>query len=1067
MIPALGVEIAVRLDALSATLSLLVTGVGALVVLYCARYFTPSSSGLGRFAGILVAFAGAMLALVWADDVVVLYVCWELTTVFSFLLVGQDAHKRASRAAAMQALLVTAAGGLTMLVGLVTLAEAAGTYRLSGIVAAAPGLSGAAVTAGVVCVLVGAVSKSALVPFHFWLPSAMAAPTPVSAFLHAAAMVKAGVYLVLRLAPGFADVGAWRPMIAVLGAATMLLGGVVAARQHDLKLLLAHGTVSQLGFMILLAGAGTRDAALAAVGLVVAHALFKSTLFLTVGVIDRCAGTRDLRELSGLWRRVPVLAVAGTLAAASMAGLPPLLGFVTKEGAFEAFLHDSYGAWDDTLLAVAVLGSVLTVAYSTRFVLGAFTAAFTERAGTQWIRPGPLFVASPVLLGLACLAAGPAAALLAPLLVRYADTLAPSYPVLFDFSLLPGNALALGLSLLAVVLGVLAALPRVAARAVAARRPLAAIRSEVTWRALVHALETGALRVTAQTQRGSLAVVVCTVLGVLLAGPGVALVATGALGGIRVDRVADSPAQLVAAVLAVVSTAAAALARRRLSAVLLVGGLGYAVAVIFALAGAPRRRPDPGPRRDHDARRGRPGPAAPAADHHRAPLAAAPAGPARDRRADRGAHRAARRHRARRPDAARGVAGVPVAGLRLRRGPERRQRDPGRHPRLGHHRRALRPAGRRDRRREPGLPRPSHRHPARRCAEGAAAGPGRTTRPCHRAGLGLAARPDPGAPRPPPLARAGSAERTLLLEVVDPPRLPDDHGGLGVLPVRRAQRARRRVRGRAARRARAGGALRGRRALRARRGGAGRGGHAARRGPAVRRCQRPRRAGARRRGAADGRARARRPRPRSRQARDLAAVRRRRLPHRRRARAGHPAQPRRRARPARDRGPPRPPSRPGRRARDHLLAAAGADRAALHRGHLPAARPQPHPRAARRARARQRHEPAGDLRGRPARGGGARRARAGVRDERRARAGPRPHRDRHHPRRRGVPARDHPPLLDARPRGRPHRGHRGPVGAPPPGDRGARRRGRARHHRLRADLGHRRRPGRAERTASW
>ena len=586
-IPALGVEIAVRLDALSATLSLLVTGVGALVVLYCARYFTPSSSGLGRFAGVLVAFAGAMLALVWADDVVVLYVCWELTTIFSFLLVGQDAHKRASRAAAMQALLVTAAGGLTMLVGLVILAEAAGTYRLSGVVAAGPQLHGAAVTAGVVCVLVGALSKSALIPFHFWLPSAMAAPTPVSAFLHAAAMVKAGVYLVLRLAPGFADTAAWRPLIAVLAGLTMLLGGVVAARQHDLKLLLAHGTVSQLGFMLLLAGAGTRDGALAALGLVVAHALFKSTLFLTVGVIDRCAGTRDLRELSGLGRRVPVLAVAGTLAAASMAGIPPLLGFVTKEGAFEAFLHDSYGAWDDTLLAVVVLGSVLTVAYSTRFVLGAFTTAFTERAGTQWIRPGPLFVASPVLLGVACLAAGPGAALLAPLLVRYADTLPPSYPVLFDFSLLPGNALALGLSVLAIVLGVLVALPRVAARTVAARRPLAAIRSEITWRALVHTLETGALRVTAQTQRGSLAVVVCTVLGVLLAGPGVALVATGALGGIRVDRVADSPAQLVAAVLAVVSTAAAALARRRLSAVLLVGGLGYAVAVIFALAGAP------------------------------------------------------------------------------------------------------------------------------------------------------------------------------------------------------------------------------------------------------------------------------------------------------------------------------------------------------------------------------------------------------------------------------------------------------------------------------------------------
>ncbi|MDT7741264.1 MAG: multicomponent Na+:H+ antiporter subunit, partial [Actinomycetota bacterium] len=521
--------------------------------------------------------------------VVVLYVCWELTTIFSFLLVGQDAHKRASRAAAMQALLVTAAGGLTMLVGLVTLAEAAGTYRLSGIVArglsaAAP--SGAAVTAGVVCVLVGALSKSALVPFHFWLPSAMAAPTPVSAFLHAAAMVKAGVYLVLRLAPGFADVAAWRPMIAVLGAATMLLGGVVAARQHDLKLLLAHGTVSQLGFMLLLAGAGTRDAALAAVGLVVGHALFKSALFLTVGVIDRCAGTRDLRELSGLARRAPVLAVAGTLAAASMAGLPPLLGFVTKEGAFEAFLHDAYGSAAPVLLAVVVLGSVLTVAYSARFVAGAFTGAFSTGAAPSWIGPGAWFVGPPAVLALAGLVAGPTIALVTPLLTRYADTLAATYPSPLALKLWPGFTLALGLSVLAIVLGLLVALPALSAR-VAAVRPLAAIRSDVTWRALVHALETGALRVTAQTQRGSLAVVVCTVLGVLLAGPGVALVATGALGGIRVDRVADSPAQVVAAVLAVVSTAAAALARRRLSAVLLVGGLGYAVAVIFTLGGAP------------------------------------------------------------------------------------------------------------------------------------------------------------------------------------------------------------------------------------------------------------------------------------------------------------------------------------------------------------------------------------------------------------------------------------------------------------------------------------------------
>ncbi len=266
-IPTLDVDIAMRLDALATVVSLLVTGVGALVLLYCARYFGPHAGSLGRFAGVLVAFAAAMLALVWSDDVIVLYVCWELTTVFSFLLVGHDAHKRASRAAAFQALVVTAAGGLTMLVGLVILAEAAGTYRLSELVAVFAGggaATGTAVAGGVICVLVGALSKSALIPFHFWLPSAMAAPTPVSAYLHAAAMVKAGVYLVLRLAPGLADVDPWRLLVAVLAVATMLLGGVQALRQTDLKLVLAYGTVSQLGFMVLLAGAGTYDAALAA-----------------------------------------------------------------------------------------------------------------------------------------------------------------------------------------------------------------------------------------------------------------------------------------------------------------------------------------------------------------------------------------------------------------------------------------------------------------------------------------------------------------------------------------------------------------------------------------------------------------------------------------------------------------------------------------------------------------------------------------------------------------------------------------------------------------------------------
>ena len=213
-----------------------------------------------------------------------------------------------------------------------------------------------------------------MVPFHFWLPAAMEAPTPVSAYLHAAAMVKAGIYLVARLAPGFADVPGWRPVLLGLGLATMLVGGYRALRQTDLKLLLAFGTVSQLGFLMVLVGAGSRELAAAGLVMTLAHALFKSTLFLTVGVVDHATGTRDLRRLSGLGRRLPVLAVVGTLAAASMAGLPPLLGFVGKEAAFAALLDG--GLADRTAAAVVlaglVVGSALTAAYSARFLWGAF-----------------------------------------------------------------------------------------------------------------------------------------------------------------------------------------------------------------------------------------------------------------------------------------------------------------------------------------------------------------------------------------------------------------------------------------------------------------------------------------------------------------------------------------------------------------------------------------------------------------------------------------------------------------------------------------------------------------------
>jgi multicomponent Na+:H+ antiporter subunit A len=307
-VPGLQLAIDLRLDTLSWFLLLVVGGVGALVMLYCSAYFSRDAHGMGRFAGVLMAFAGAMAGLVVADDLLLLFVFWELTTVFSYLLIGHHADRKSSRRAAMQAIVVTTAGGLTMLVGLVILGVESGTWRISEVVADPP--SGAAATAAAVCLLVGAATKSALIPFHFWLPAAMAAPTPVSAYLHAAAMVKAGVYLVARFTPAFGEVPAWQALVIALGAGTLLVGGYRALRQHDLKLVLAFGTVSQLGLLVLLLGAGTRGAALAGLALLGAHAMFKAALFLATGAVDAVTGTRDLRRLSGLWRTMPGTAAA-------------------------------------------------------------------------------------------------------------------------------------------------------------------------------------------------------------------------------------------------------------------------------------------------------------------------------------------------------------------------------------------------------------------------------------------------------------------------------------------------------------------------------------------------------------------------------------------------------------------------------------------------------------------------------------------------------------------------------------------------------------------------------------
>jgi multicomponent Na+:H+ antiporter subunit A len=582
--PALGLTLGFRLDALALAMVVLVSGIGAVILVYCIGYFGSDSPEAPRTAALLLAFAGAMLGLVLADDLLTLYVFWELTSIASFLLIGQGGELGEERRSAVQALLVTVFGGLAMLLGFVILGEAAGTYRISEIVAAgsAGRLQGGLVSAALLLILLGAFTKSAQLPFHPWLPAAMVAPTPVSAYLHAASMVKAGVYLVARLAPGFSDLAVWWVPVIAFGLGTMLIGGWRALAATDLKRLLAFGTVSQLGFLMVLLGSGGRlgeVSALAGVALLLAHGLFKAPLFMTVGTIDHATGTRDVRELSGLGAAMPGPAIAAALAAASMAGLPPLLGFVGKEAAFEAFVSEnSVRGWAVGL--VLVVGSMFTAAYSARFLWGAFARKPGVRPTPVAHRPGPLLTA-PVWI---CSVVGLGLGIAYPVVDALATAYARAYPDESDYhlGLWHGVKPPLLLAAVAIAGGLLLHVQRDRVSALASRSPITAQR---VYELTIAAIARVALAVTGRLQIGSLPAYLATILVAFVLLPGVAVAVGGAwpTGQPLYHWVMQVPL----AILVVVAALAAARARRRFTAVLLVGVIGYSVGGLFIVDGAP------------------------------------------------------------------------------------------------------------------------------------------------------------------------------------------------------------------------------------------------------------------------------------------------------------------------------------------------------------------------------------------------------------------------------------------------------------------------------------------------
>jgi multicomponent Na+:H+ antiporter subunit A len=447
--PALGVNLSFFLDGLSLLFALLILGIGALILIYAGGYL-GAHRYLGRFYAFLLLFMAVMLGLVLADNLFTLFVFWELTSISSYLLIGFLHQREESRAAATQALLVTGGGGLALLAGLILLGMAGGSFELSTLEGQGDRLRDNPLYLPILLlILTGAFTKSAQVPFHFWLPAAMEAPTPVSAYLHSATMVKAGIYLLARVSPILGGTSAWLLIVTAVGATTMLTGGVLALYQTDLKRVLAYSTISALGMLVLLLGLGTPGAITAAVVFLLAHALYKGALFMVAGALDHETGTRDVELLGGLRRAMPLTAAVAGLAAVSLAGFGPLLSFIGKELALEAVL-DSGGASGILAAAMALSGA--------SFVTVAAIVGFRPFFGALKPTPEPAHEPPPSMwLGPALLAgAGLAFGLLPTIVETIAGPAAGAIlgrPADVHLALWHGFNLPLGLSVASVVAG--------------------------------------------------------------------------------------------------------------------------------------------------------------------------------------------------------------------------------------------------------------------------------------------------------------------------------------------------------------------------------------------------------------------------------------------------------------------------------------------------------------------------------------------------------------------------------------------------------------------------------------
>ncbi len=590
-LPDYGFNLAFRLDGLGMLFTILILGIGLLVVLY-AYYYLPDKDKLGRFYALLLLFMSAMLGIVLSENLLMMVVFWEITSLSSFLLIAYKSEAYESRIAARMALVVTGGGGLALLAGIILLGQVAGSYELSQVIAAADLIKADPLYPLILTlVLLGAFTKSAQFPFHFWLPNAMAAPTPVSAYLHSATMVKAGVFLLARLYPVLSGTDAWLISVSAIGAITLVYGAYMAMYRDDFKGLLAYSTISHLGLITLLFGLSTPMSVVAGVFHIINHAIFKASLFMAAGIIDHECGTRDMRRVNGLFKLMPITATLAMVAAASMAGVPLLNGFLSKEMFFtEAVLFTGFDSSHLILPVFATIAGILAVAYSARFIHDVFFNGDPVDLPRQPHEP-PRWMRVPVeILVLLCLVVGmfPARSVGTLLATAAGATLQAPLPA-YDLKIWHGFNLALVMSVVALAGGV--ALYAQRATLIRWNDKLPSLNSKTGFERLHRFMAAQASRILAWLDNGSLQRYIALLCAFVLIYGGWASYRNMSLSDASFSGASSSPIDIAAmialAAMALGTIGTTLLHHRRLLAVILIGIVGLVVSLTFVRFSAP------------------------------------------------------------------------------------------------------------------------------------------------------------------------------------------------------------------------------------------------------------------------------------------------------------------------------------------------------------------------------------------------------------------------------------------------------------------------------------------------